>query len=292
MYCPPNYLNWHEVKSLSLGWATRLYLADAYEVLGEDPQRALTETENLSRKVANLSENKLARERLRLADAWFEIHLIAFWIMNHLDEDFGAAICSPAGGVLKASHPILFHPDQFFYFHLRFPLRDMAELIGVYREYDEKRMTTDDLWGRYTCLDGATGLIKEKNQTARQFTLYFGGGEDDDGGVFERYVRPFLGWYVVWGEQLFPDALYELYDSLGLLNKHWKNPETETASAVPTKKRGPKPSPAKAEFERRYPDGIPDDLSADAIAAELTDAGFPITGRSVLSYDKARSIPK
>ncbi len=51
-------------------------------------------------------------------------------------------------------------------------------------------------------------------------------------------------------------------------------------------KRGSKPTGAKQEFFRRYPDGKPEGLSSEAIAAELTEAGFTICGRSVQNYAK------
>ncbi|WP_323765501.1 hypothetical protein [Marinovum sp.] len=269
-------------------------MANAYEILGEDPQRALDEELNPARAVFSLGENVSAQNKLRLEDVEFEIKLIAFWIMNRLDEDYGAAICSPAGNLLRASHPIFFHPDQFFYFYLSFPLRQMPELSTIFEEYDAKRMRADDLWNRYSCLDGDTGLIKQKNQTERNFENYFCGTMDGnpDGGVFERYVKPFLGWYVVWGEDLFPEDLFGLFESIQLVNRHWKNTGERSQVSKGSKKRGAKPSPAKREFERRYPGGIPSELSAEAIAAELTEAGFPITGRSILSYEKNGRVSK
>ena len=78
---------------------------------------------------------------------------------------------------------------------------------------------------------------------------------------------------------------YELIKSFGLANKQWTPPDT--LDPKPIKRRGPKASPAKAEFERLYPNGLPENLSAEAVAAELTEKGFPITGRSIQNYDNA-----
>lgn len=294
MFCPPGYLNWYEMRALTHEWASRVYLADAYETLGENPNIALREDLNLSNAIRTLSEHKFARTKLSLKDTNFEIELISFWIMNQLDNEYGASICSPAGNLLRTTHPIFFHPDQFFYFSLSLPLRKMAELFQIYEEYDAKRMTANDLWDRYTCLDGETGLIKQKVQTKRHFSMNFGDMLDrnDDGGVFENFVEPFLGWYVVWDKDLFPDTLYEFYESINLLNNHWSHSANESSTKQLRKKRGPKPSPAKLEFYKRYPAGIPENLSSEAIAAELTADGFPITGRSILTYDKERNNKK
>lgn len=294
MYCPPEYLNWSEMRQKAREWASRVYLADALEVLEEDPQRALNESVNVNLAILALKEHRHAQTRLNLRCTQFEIELITFWIMNRLDDDYSAAICSPSGNLLRSNHPIQFHPDQFFYFYLSFPLRDMPEISTKYSEFDAKRMTTNDLWDRFSCLDGATGLVTEKIQTRRQFAQYFGGYPDSvsDGGTFDNYVKPFLGWYVVFNPEYYFDNLFDNLKSLGLQNKHWVEPEIEHVARKNNKKRGPKPAPAKREFEQRYPDGIPEELSADAVAAELTEAGFPITGRSILNYDNERKVQK
>ncbi len=274
--------------------AQRVYLADALEVLDESPQLALDQRINPAKKILDLSDHQYAKKRLNLKDAHFEIEVIAFWIMNQLDEDYGATLCSSTGGVLKASHPILFHPDQFFYFYLRFPLREMTELQTVFEEFDASRMKAHNLWDRYTCLDGETGLVKVKNQTKRQFAQYFGGypNYQSDGGIFDNYVKPFLGWYLVFDQEEYPENDFEFLEVIGLANKRWEKPEFVDGANILRKKRGPKPAPAKQEFSKRYPLGLPEGLSADAVAAELTEAGFPITGRSVQNYDRERSNSK
>ncbi len=294
MFCPPGYIDWKEMRSNARNLAERLYLADALEMLDENPQVALDENINPKKEILSLSNHKWARKKLSLSSSNFEIELIAFWIMNRLDEDYGAVLCSSAGNLLKANHPILFHPDQFFYFFLEFPLRDMTELLAIFKEFDAKRMSGRDLWDRYCCIDGETGVVKQKNQTKRLFANYFGQSPSDecDGGVFDQYVKPFIGWYVVFDPDVYPDGYYDTFEALNLLNKHWVKPEQENEQQPITKKRGPKPSPAKREFIARYPDGLPDELSADAVAAELTEDGYPITGRSIQNYDRERKVRK
>lgn len=294
MFCPPGYANWIETRQDVKNMAQRIYLADALELLGEDPQLALDDGINPARKLLALHDHKLARTKLNLKDTNFEVELISFWIMNRLDEDYSAALCSNAGNLLRANHPIFFHPDQFFYFYLRFPLREMTELTTIFDEYDAKKMSGRDLWDRYTCIDGDTGLIKLKNQTKRQFVQNFGGNPDynSDGGVFDDFVKPYLGWYVVFNTDLYPESTFGFFESINLLNKSWTDPEFDQGGDTVPKKRGPKPAPAKQEFARLYPNGLPDELSADAVAAELTEAGFPITGRSVQNYNRSRNNSK
>lgn len=292
MFCPPEYLNWSEMRQKAREWASRVYLADALEVLEENPQDALDESQNVIVAIQALGQHRHARARLNLKSSQFDIELIAFWIMNTLDDEYSAALCSPLGGLVRSNHPIHFHPDQFFYFNLRFPLRDMTELSRIYDEYDAGRMTSKDLWDRFTCIDGETGIVKEKIQTKRHFANYFGGFSDyeTDNGAFDNYVKPFLGWYVVFDPEYYFDNLFDNLKSLGLENKHWATPMPEVTERKNPKKRGPKSAPAKREFERRYPNGLPEGLSADAVAAELTEAGFPITGRSILNYDSERKV--
>jgi hypothetical protein len=55
------------------------------------------------------------------------------------------------------------------------------------------------------------------------------------------------------------------------------------------RKRGAKPSDAKAEYYRLYPAGKPERLSYDAIAAQLTELGFAVVGRTVQNYENARN---
>lgn len=282
------------MRQMTREWAQRLYLADALEILDENPQSALLEGINLSQKIRSLRDHKHARKRLNLKHTSFEVELISFWMMNQIDEDYGAVLCSSTGNLLKANHPILFHPDQFFYFRLSFPLRGMGEPITIFREYDDKRMSGGDLWSRYACIGGDTGIIKLKNQTRRLLIQHFGVFPDyeSDGGIFDGYVKPFLGWCVVFDPDIFPESYFEIFESFGVLNKHWTKPEEILDQKPMPKKRGPKPAPAKQEFFKRYPNGLPEGLSADAVAAELTEIGFPISGRSVQNYDRDRRIKK
>lgn len=293
VFCPPDHLNWNEMREFAQNWARRAYLADALELLGEDPQNALRTDFNLESTVQDLDKHRNARTRLNLKDRHFEVELITFWIMNKLDEDYGAALCTSSGSLLRSNHPIFFHPDQFFFFYLRFPLREMAELTRIYEEYDARRMFSQDLWARYCCIDAETGEIKQKNHTLKHFDNYFGDGASGSGKeTFDRYVKPFLGFYIVWDPEIFPDNHFDIFESIGLTNKFWSKPDDKVSGELVPRKRGPKPSPAKQEFEKRYPDGLPDGLSAEAVAAELSEAGFPITGRSIQNYDRSRKIRK
>lgn len=294
MFCPPGYIDWYEMRTLTREWATRIYLADALETLKENPQEALAEDLAVNSKILELSEHQHARTRLNLKDRHFDIELISFWLMTHVCEQFEPALCSPVGNLLRAPEPIFFHPDQFFYVDLRFPLREMVELFAIYTEHDAKRMSGSDLGDRFCCIDDATGTIKQKNHTMPHFTRYYGGypDYDSDGGVFDRFVKPFLGWSIVWDPESFPETYFEIFSALGILNKNWKNHDESASMQASAKKRGTKPNAAKREFNKRYPDGLPEELSAESVSYELKEAGFPVTGRTVQNYDNERKNRK
>lgn len=57
---------------------------------------------------------------------------------------------------------------------------------------------------------------------------------------------------------------------------------------IKSRKRGPKATGARAEFNRRYPSGIPPELSQEAVAMEISEAGFQISPRSISNYNKDR----
>ena len=38
----------------------------------------------------------------------------------------------------------------------------MAELTGICQEYDARKLSAQDLWQRYCCIDADTGEIKQK----------------------------------------------------------------------------------------------------------------------------------
>ncbi len=294
MFCPPGYIDWKTMRSITRNLAERVYLADALETLDEDPQMALDESVNAAGEILSLKDHKWARKRLSLSNSNFEIELISFWIMNQLDENYGAVLCSRLGKLLKANHPILFHPDEFYFFSLDFPLRKMPELFRIFEEYDAKRMSGRDFWNRYCCIDGDTGAIRQKNQTKRLYADNFdqppGFGPRE--GIFGQYVKPFIGCYVVFDSGVYPDSYYDNLEVLNLLNKHWVKPELDIVQLPIARKRGSKPAPAKGEFFARYPNGLPEGLSAEAVAAELTEAGYPITGRSIQNYDLERRVRK
>lgn len=135
--------------------------------------------------------------------------------------------------------------------------------------------------------------LSKKNHTLKHFDHYFGSGHEGSGKeAFDTYVKPFLGCYLVWDPEIFPDNYFDIFESIGLSNKFWSKPDENATGGLTPRKRGPKPSPAKREFETGYSEGLPDGLSAEAVAAELTEAGFPITGRSIQNYDRNRRIRK
>lgn len=291
MFCPPKYLNWEEIKQIAKNMAERVYLAQVLEQFGEDPKLPFIEDNALYQSEEILKKHKKIEEQKILNGRFFDTALIKFWIFTHILDNLDPCVCSPEGRVLKAPWPIFYHPDEFSLFFLNFPLRGMAELIMVYSEYDAGRMKEKDFWERFVCIDETTGTIKEKVQTARHFELTFFDRKPEhkemaSAGINE-HVKPYLGWSIVIDQNNIPDTFEEWNENLGLGEKHWfsnTNHEVERTR----KKLGRKPSGAKEEYYRLYPNGKPDEISYDAIEAELLEAGYKISSRSIQSYERKR----
>lgn len=286
MYCPPGYFDWQDIRRMADNWAERFYVANALHTYSEATDTAFSDEFRIYADAQALNRFPSAVENLRLRDRDFEIQIISFWLVNAICERFDPLLCTKEGNLLRAWESIFLHPDQFYCFPLDFPLRSMTELHRIYEEYDAKRMTSNDLWDRFSCIDANTGLVRQKVQTKNNFERWGGGAEE-----YSEFVEPFVGCSVVFSPDSFPESLEELVSEFDLPS-NWLPKNDRAINELEVRRRGAKPAPAKAEFLRRYPEGIPGGLSADAVAAELCEAGFPVTGRTVLNYNKYRRISK
>jgi hypothetical protein len=109
---------------------------------------------------------------------------------------------------------------------------------------------------------------------------------DLDAHVWAKILRPIEGQFFCVPKRFLPTpdlkkefAVYAVDENFPMENEVRSGP----------KKRGAKPSEAKSEYYRLYPSGRPEGVSCDAIAAELTERGFPVVGRTVLNYENARN---
>jgi hypothetical protein len=286
MFCPPGYLNWPDIRILADEWAERFYVANALSLYGKETDPAFSTEFRSYRDIQALERLPDAANKLRFPDRHFDIQLISFWAVNAVCSSFDPLLCSREGNLLRANDTIFLHPDQFYYFALDFPLRSMPELSRIFEEYDARRMGAGDLWDRYSCLDPVTGEVKEKVQTRNNFASYWG-----EESAFDLFVAPFLGCSVVLKPESIPETFEELIAEFAFPSEWAPSNNLEVDRPKP-KKRGQKYLPARSEIFRRYPDGIPDSLSSEAIAEELSAAGFPVTSRSILNYDKKRKDPK
>jgi len=110
---------------------------------------------------------------------------------------------------------------------------------------------------------------------------------------YGRVVEPFLGHAIAWNSKNFPTEMVDLLDGLWAFESHWNVTElvgSGTRTKLGARKRGPKPTGAQDEYFRRYPVEKPNDISFDAIAAELAEAGFPISARQIQNYEKKRTV--
>jgi hypothetical protein len=64
MFCPPEYLNWSELRQKAREWAGRVFLAEALEVLDGNPQDAVDESQNVNLAIQALDQHRHARARL------------------------------------------------------------------------------------------------------------------------------------------------------------------------------------------------------------------------------------
>ncbi|WP_413717391.1 hypothetical protein [Silicimonas sp. MF1-12-2] len=281
-------MDWHQLRAHTRFLAQHIVLADVFERLGKNPREALEDELHPQRVLLDLNKRDLANCGIRKTDFQFDVEVVAFWLLVNICDQYEPTICSPSGHLLKAPEPLFFHPDQFFYFFLDFPLREMAELATIYQEYDAKRMNGSDFWDRFCCIDADSGLVTHKNQTIRHLINFYEGGEALEQGtseIFEKHVKPFLGWSIVLDPSNLPETNGQLLKDLLLGESYWYDGDDSKVQER-MKKRGPKPSGAKSEFLLRYPEGIPEGLSAEAVAAELTEAGFSIGRRQVSYYDR------
>ena len=183
---------------------------------------------------------------------------------------------------------VFIHQDRLDWVYPAWPLRETTELHNIFELADERGFSCYDLSARYYFLDHSLGILRLKNNSISgfKFSSHFGDDAHSD-SYFQHQVKPFLGWAPVWNEEDLPDNFAQFLENLGVLREEWNVPALtleKTGQDETYRARGAKPTGAKAEFRRRYPNGKPDGLSADAVAAEITETGCPISGRQVLNY--------
>lgn len=196
---------------------------------------------------------------------------------------------------MRVPYILLFHMDRFDWCHLKLPLRDVTEFKGYFKGHDEGKFEASDLAARFCFIDPLLGVLTLKNNslTSMMMASHIDLDTDDPRKIKETMLDPFLGHSIVWNAENFPDEAYELLGHMGAFEDRWGVAGFLSSDSVREKKprkRGPKPTGAKQEYFRRYPDAKPNGVSFEAIAAELLEAGFPISARQIQNYEKMRTI--
>ncbi|MEM8631093.1 MAG: hypothetical protein AAGF74_07645 [Pseudomonadota bacterium] len=165
------------------------------------------------------------------------------------------AICSPTGVVMKPNNAFFLHSDRLDWCFWHHPIRETLEFRKFYELFDEGSFTSVDLFERFCCIDAVTGLITEKNNSVARLTRALHGSSSPDAAqsVFDRGVRPFLGWAIVWHPSDVPETLSELFEQIGILEAASLKPEGRVRASRAGRPR--KIEPALSAYNEMYPAG-------------------------------------
>ncbi len=308
MFSPEEYVNFYQMTEFVRDWAYKSYLARLIEQEKKDPVRVFQSDEDGDRMLSRFRLDKLkemnpnylhekddpywtSHLKTRKEDDFF-VTIYFHCTLTKVLKNFDTLLASPDGKVMRPDEYVFLHMDRLDWVYPSWPIRECTELRTIIGLFDEGKFNGYDLSQRYCFLDFSLGTIGKKNNSISGFRRSSHFGDDD---LSDRYVKthvePFVSWAVVWNEDHFPENYPQFFEDIGVVREQWKIPEaieTMDREGRSKPKKGAKPTGAKQEFFRRYPDGKPEELSAEAIAAELTEAGYPISGRQVLNYAKER----
>ncbi|MGC1506424.1 MAG: hypothetical protein WA782_20085 [Sulfitobacter sp.] len=309
MFAPEGYINFSTMVQFLSDWAHRIYLAHLIEDEGGDPKRVFSEKNldkdaysmlsqlrhvRLKQTAPDLTPSKddkdWSRHLRMIRDDAFYVGIIYYCLLSKALLSLETLIASSDGKVMQPDEAIFLHMDRLDWVYPSWPLRETTEFATIIEYYDAGKFNIHSLSERFCFLDVSLGIIGLKNNSLVGFQRCSHHYDDRHSKRYVKaHVEPFIACSVVWSEEDFPDDFAAFLENIGALPERWDAPQASGSSSAgrrPNVKRGAKPTGAKEEFFRLYPDGKPDELSADAIAAELTEAGFPISGRQILNYAK------
>jgi len=306
MFAPEGYYSFSVMTNFVGDWTHRAYLAYLLEEDGRATTAAFDQNSDGQSLLAGYRHQKLrdvapdvvyspkdehwAEHLKRSREDDFCITLLFHCVFSKLMMNLDTLVTSPQGIVVQADDYLFLHKDRLDWVYPKWPIRSSTELTQYFSLFDEKRFGGGAIMERYCFVDYGLGAISLKNNSEASFYNSSHFGDDAFASKYIRtHVDPFVGWAVVWNEASMPDDFTEVFEAMGLIEEHWKAPHFFTSSSeakIRVARRGAKPANAKREFFRLYPNGKPNDLSAVAIAAQLTELGYPISGRSVQNYAK------
>jgi hypothetical protein len=312
MFAPEGYIRWIDLIDELGDWADRILFAGTLDERGHnssqafqrktDPRLGLEKIglgdlspaafDDLSAARRKELNNKYAKFAL---EQNFCQNLILSTCLAKILLDFDTLICSSDGTTMRAPDCMLLHEDRLDWCYWRWPIRKTLEFSEYFHFFDEGNFSSQDLWNRYIFINPSSGIISERNGSLA--ALLRASSHDVLDETLQRdysnNILPFLGQAIVWNSDDFPLNVGEILEDIGAFDPSWdwrKMDEFDLENKPKNRKRGPKPTGAKDEYFKRYPNEKPAKLSYEAIAAELAEAGFPISARQLQNYERNRSI--
>lgn len=314
MFAPEGYMHLRELAGELDDAIERVLCAYQLEELGQDPSRAFlphvdparlllhlaawkvmgkdTPEDEVARSPENRKVWKVAFDAYR--QGWFDYALAMNGILAKVLKDSDPVLCSNQGALVRLPDVLGMHMDRLDWCDFNWPFRDEPTFSEYYKGFDAGTFSERDLNDRFCFVDRVSGLIALKNNSLSGFSraCHFDLTDADLKRIETYLVRPFLGWSVAWNPKDLPDTGIEILHWYGWCKEDWNiapllGEENEKSRSM-GRKRGRKPSSAKAEYFRRYPAGKPEGVSYEAIALELVEAGFPITARTLQNYEQER----
>jgi hypothetical protein len=310
MFAPEKYVRWVDLVPELFDWAERILLAYSLEGDGKDPSIAFRsetspeeiyfsiefEKRRLSRTegTADFSDTQSRADSQKdVSERNFCSSIVTYiWICDILLQ-FDTLVCASDGQTMRAPDLLVLHADRLDWCNLNFPIRKCAEFSYYFDLFDKGVFDGQDLADRFCFIDPLTGTITLKNNSLSSMDMasHLDLNSRDLSRYLDHIVKPYLGHSIVWNSTNFPDEIHDLLDDLGAFEERWRVTEVFDRRSVKKprmQRRGAKPTGAKDEYFRRYPESKPTNISYEAIAAELAESGFPISARQVQNYERGR----
>ena len=195
--------------------------------------------------------------------------------------------------------PFTWTIDTRAYEAIRQRVREIVDLLEYAGYWEDLSMKADDVYDAETALRFVLREIDNGElEDIENATVYSGSSRHFE--WLAEYDFPIL-------KNVQLQGLVRLEGASVVVDEAWFNkylkkieeiPTDNLAHSIPYKrdkaqiKKGRKPTGAKEEYFRRYPNGKPKGVTFDAIAAELTESGFPISDRMIAMYESERKKGK
>jgi hypothetical protein len=306
MFSPEGFIGFDSLRSHLEMWANQTHYAYLLESIGLDPSLAFSSDQGsydaTHFRMVQFKKNTPMADVSRETDRWREFSAICAEDQFHYAVIYhcmfakclmklDTLLTSPHGNVMRPDDYLFIHMDRLDWIFPNWPVNETTELRHIFELYGNSKFAGHTFGDRYCFLDLSLGVLKLKNNSISGFKTCSHFGSEEFANLYvETHVKPFLGWAPVWDEEHLPNDMSQFLEDLGVLEERWNVPSLFVNSETkPTqvKKRGPKPGPAKALFDLEYPYGIPEERSAEYVAAEFAAKGVTISPRQIANYDVA-----